>query len=1175
MAIIPTDPAASETMKVHLKGLDDLGSAKWAHPITEVQCLSGSYQGGIVSSGNTLTFDRSSQSIPNSTEMQTYVSGSYCPLVKVIEGATYYADLYVNGGSATVTTIPGSTGYGTLDNEYDVVEVIAAPYDSKAIPTETAVASALETKQHVLSAGGYISMTSGVSADRITVSAAVEIRPMGSATHAALATEGAVRSAIDAGDAATSDYASGLVADIGSAVYSSGFVTSTWVSDRYCPLELTVNNITQSANMHVVGASATINVVPGSTGYGTLDNEYSVVNVIQDPYDSRAIPTEEAVASALDGLNTTINNSGFALSSWVLNNFWQKGEVPPSSGGGGDWSYATTESAGVVMPISNGGLVIGAGGSLSLAIATSGSGASSGTIGGVICGTGLQMSGTSSAIMRLRVASNNAIGGVQVPSSRGLSLNTTDGTLVLSAAPVGASAATYASAVTSVGSGWIGGVYVMNHIESAAADAHKTKCIVPTVDAVWSANASVSSWVSNNFLSHYTGPFAVTSNDMSDNTYDIASGYVYANGTRFLVSSSNISNIGSGMPIYMILSSGGGSLTSTFSSSYSTSTGPDELVVKLAVGLGATVEQVQFGDITYGQFGGSYNGPFRVTSVGLNPYSGIDCVVDSGMYYTDTSSGTVPALPGASMFISSGMALYLKVQTSSGYDCSYVNAVPATPADGDMYFMLASNTSGYLEQTQFGNIVIPGGAGGGGGTYIFSSGITSSGGSVTLDKATTASIGGVIVGAGLAVDAGGTVSVAGGATGGYSGPFAATYSNSDPSTVNVNGGYVKWLDGNDYVNGSNGITLANGAFLYLAGSSGAAAGQKITNSSYSATILYSSGASSATYTRRTTSALYSGTTRFLWSGAQGSMWAEADLGVGTPVYVSSNTDAADSKGYVTSYRGTITVGGKLYSRTSTDEMGTLGWYSSGAVKYTASAWPLSGASTLYTMSSAFAYATSSPNLPPAGAFFTMLAENSGGSMTQHQYGTVWHEHWGDDYKGQFAITRIARASLSATTVPNFGTYPYKFVVGNGGRIYGGVNFKKGRFWAGQPISGGILMAPADVMYPKTAVAIPVAGTPTASTYTDGSTSSYQSDGLYFQYGTTNEVWFNVWSGTWPTAYGGTDQTAVASTWYTVVHSQCLEGYIPNCYSVQLGWITPNGAPQQEHEGSIAIRGRWT
>ena len=1117
MAIIPTDPAASETMKVHLKGLDELGSAKWAHPLTEVECLGGTFTSGIVSSGNILTFDAASAGVPTSAAMSSYVSGSYCPLTKVISGTTYYADLYTTGGSATVTPVPGSTGYGTLDNEYSVVNVIASPYDSKAIPTEAAVASALETKQHLLSAGGYVSMTSGAVADRITVSAAVEIRPVGSAEHAALATEG-------------------------------------------------------------------------------------------------------AVASALDGLNTTINNSGFALSSWVLNNFWQKGETPSSGGGSGDWSYATTSSAGVVMPISNGGLVVGAGGSLSLATATTGS------KGGVICGTGLEMSGTNNAYIRLHVASGNALGGVYVPASSGLTLNSANGMLVLSKAPVTSSS--YASAVTSLGSGRIGGVIVMDHIESSNAT-HASQPVVPTVNAVYNADSNTSAWASSNFQPIYGGPFAVTQNEDNANQYDVNSGYIYANGSRYLVNGQQNVSATSGSQIYMVISSGSGAITSSFINSYASNT-QDTLVVKLATVAGAYVEQHQFGDLEYGQFGGGYTGPFRVSSNGLNPYSGIDCVVTPGMYYAGTTSGAVLGLPANSVFISSGMALYLKIETSSGYDCSYVNTVPASPAAGDVYVMLASNNSGTLEQKQFGHVFIPG-AVSGGSSYTFSNGLTETNGTVTLNSAGYNSFGGVVVAENKGIGIGdGVVSMAaaavvdtyasaytkagsgnvggvvvmsniastsdeyaasspivptvqavydyvsasGGGNAAYAGPFAASYSGTATTVVNVSGGYVKWLDGNTFVSGTSNLSVSSGGFVYLVGSSGAAAGEKITASSYSATILYSSGSSSATYTRKTTSALYSGGTRFLWSGAQGSMWAPQDLGVGTPVYNSSTDEEANSKGYVTAYRGTITVGGKLYSRTSTDNMNTMGWYSSGAVKYTASAWPLSGQSTLYSISSAFAYATAEPGLPPSGAFYTMLAQNSGGSMTQHQYGTVWHEHWGDDYRGQFAMSRVARITLSATTTMSAGTYPYKYIVGNGGRVYGGIKFAHGRIWAGYITSGGVVLAPGDIQYPSVTVKSP--GTINASNvYTDASTSGTSSDGLYIPYGTTAEVWLNIWSGTWPTAYGGNATQAVTSTWYTVVHSLCLEGYIPNCYSVQLGWLTPNGAPQQEHRGAISIRGRWT
>jgi hypothetical protein len=42
----------------------------------------------------------------------------------------------------------------------------------------------------------------------------------------------------------------------------------------------------------------------------------------------------------------------------------------------------------------------------------------------------------------------------------------------------------------------------------------------------------------------------------------------------------------------------------------------------------------------------------------------------------------------------------------------------------------------------------------------------------------------------------------------------------------------------------------------------------------------------------------------------------------------------------------------------------------------------------------------------------------------------------------------------------------------------------------------------------------------------------------------------------------------------LINSKGMESYIPTAYSVQLGWLTGNGAPQQQQCGAISIRGRW-
>ena len=915
------------------------------HPETTLSQVKMTVAGGLVSSSDELSFNASSAW---DSGISAIVSSNYCPLEKTITNTTQYANMHTTGGSATVTDLAGSTGYGTLVNAITVTTEVrdTDSATNTAVPTERAVALALEYKQQVMSNGVFTTFDENDGYIVVDVNAQTNSLPaLSDATNTQFPTERVVRYAINEAANGASNYASSLVSS----------------------------------------------------------------------------------------LDLTISNAGYATSTWVLNNFWQKGEDPGGGGGGEDVPYANYTTAGKVQPIENKGLEVGAGGSLTLAIATSE------TIGGVIVPTagGIAVDGLgniSLSAATFEATSNgttNPLGGVRVWTSGGLKLS--NGVLAMSSA-------TTAS---------MGGV------------------IVPTGSGIKITNGSIGL---SSATASYLGGVIVPSNK----------GLYLNNGSLTLSSA----------PVVAAYSTASTSVTNS-------KTGG--VVVMSAIAQAATTAQ---------------------SSLPIVPT--VDAVYNA-----------IAAVDGKP--ISSGSGISVTSETAS-YTISLNSA----------------NT------TSLGGVIVPTG-----------SGLNITNGSVTLSSATTTALGGVVVGDGINVT-NGTISLAAQpATAAYTGPFAVTYSGTATNKVNVAKGYVKWLDGHTLIAASNGITLAANAFIYLVGSSGGAAGEVITGSAYSATVLPTgNNTTPVIYSRTTTSYTATGTSRFKWTTAGGSMWAPADLGVGTSVYGTSNGTTAI--GEVTYFSGTITVGGSVYSRTSEDAFDTLAWVNDGGVKYTTSAWPKVNDYTLFSIASRFGYATTEPSLPPAGAFYTMLAQNSGGSMHQQQYGTVWHEHWGDDYRGQFTIMRVERAQMSATTVPGMGTHPYKYIIANGGRIYGGMNFKSGRLWAGAPVSGGIIAAPGDMEYPTITVA--AVGTVTAATYTDGGTTVTKNDGLYFPYGVGGEVWLNVWSGTWPTAWGGNDATA--AMWHTVVHSVCLEGQIPNCYSVQLGWVTGNGAPQQDHKGPVAIRGRW-
>lgn len=201
------------------------------------------------------------------------------------------------------------------------------------------------------------------------------------------------------------------------------------------------------------------------------------------------IPTEYVVRHAIDtgnqacssyaydlvsSLDVSIHNAGYAASAWCLNTFLQKGESPTPTPGG-DWSYATETSAGVVLPYSGGGLTVGGSGSLGLAVATSN------RLGGVKIGSGLGMSGTAADTLYIKSATNASIGGIYVPSGKGLSV--TNGGIQLSMAPI---VPDYTIAMNSSAAGTVGGVIVMSAV-SAAGTGQSSCPVVPTVDAVYNA----------------------------------------------------------------------------------------------------------------------------------------------------------------------------------------------------------------------------------------------------------------------------------------------------------------------------------------------------------------------------------------------------------------------------------------------------------------------------------------------------------------------------------------------------------------------------------------------------------------------------------------------------------------------------------------------------------------
>ena len=237
----------SSNVKVQLKTVSSIeGYSVPAYPITKWECIgvdlpqsrvvagTTHYVGGIVSSGNSLWFDRSAQQIPTSADVVNIGDLRYCPLSNVVDDVTQYANLYVTGATAIIINSNGNAGDGNIPTpEYSVIQAITAPYGSRNIPSEQAVGEALETKQHILSAGSCIGITAGGVADTIYVSATRTVAPYGQAVHTQVPTEAAVRDALSATSYNLSNYAYALTDALHTTIINSGYATANWVDSNF------------------------------------------------------------------------------------------------------------------------------------------------------------------------------------------------------------------------------------------------------------------------------------------------------------------------------------------------------------------------------------------------------------------------------------------------------------------------------------------------------------------------------------------------------------------------------------------------------------------------------------------------------------------------------------------------------------------------------------------------------------------------------------------------------------------------------------------------------------------------------------------------------------------------------------------------------------------------------
>jgi len=165
-----------------------------------------------------------------------------------------------------------------------------------------------------------------------------------------------------------------------------------------------------------------------------------------------------------------------------------------------------------------------------------------------------------------------------------------------------------------------------------------------------------------------------------------------------------------------------------------------------------------------------YHGPFAVTSYGLNPYSGVDVVINGGRVFANNAFYEVDGHGAGSLFISEGATVYLHGSSGATPEFDYANAVPETIPEGEFYTALAENVGGVMTQRQFGDVIYPGW------------------GSADFD---------------------------------YTGPFAAhaTTVLSSGASVFVSSGHVV-IGPSRYLVGTSSVFVSNGHTLWLKGTSG-------------------------------------------------------------------------------------------------------------------------------------------------------------------------------------------------------------------------------------------------------------------------------------------------------------------------------------------------------------------
>lgn len=1070
------------------------GSGLLLAPTTRLGCVEMNTAGGISRDGDTLSFDGSSV-IP-------VISSHFVPLVKVSSGeptpmtyeltSTMYGNMFSPNASAEVESVGISTGYGTLLlNSYTVVPTIRAevPPGALTIPSESAAAIALAYKQDKLTVvgGGEMLHIDSNSYLHISSTGAIALTSSAGWDHK-IPSEMAVRGAINVASADCINHADDLY-DI---INNSHYATEVWVTENFAlkgeggggQIEgsygpATYNSegmirpvlggglvITDAAHADLSVASATSAVFGGirlGSNFYTTSRTVEVDHV--SVLVSHCLTLSAATTDVLGGITVPTGNGGLVLSSGALSlnvaSSYEDYTVAAAGTYGGVKVVRTIAGTTVNNYLYSGyvpsvqavydhvsGLLTSYTDTVTLnANFASKAPPSDQNAGIIIPGSGLDPDGY---VVNLAAATTTSIGGVIVPNSKGLTVGT-GGTLTLSKAPV---SSTFGAVSTTLTNSAIGGVVVMMGDLGASAgnwsDIAQDAPVVPNISA----------------MKQYTAANYVSKTDYATTTsagiVQPSTGLAMTATSKLVLQPATDSVIGGvSVPAYAGLDIGA------------------------AGELGLNAEQIDECRITTNVMYDANTRRVKINKILVVDPSG------AILAYRDSYLANCTA--------STDKTIYVSVTKDASRTYTYY----ATSGSG--YQWKSGSTSCYTKERSplVGSLIYNDNS-----LTIVAGQITSISGSTSI----TATKHTISVGSSYYAPTATTTYF----------PIARVLTDASYNTTiyQIQGGPI--ISGLE-TGGLESFTVSPGTGINITGSSATGCTVSLAGEvagSYNGPFQVSStgtGANNA-LTVNLKDGLYTSTI------SPGTADEQTVYGAGI---VSCLDDSYLIRG-ATFSDVTVPDGGYLYLCGSSGTEAGIGTVT-GVVPHTAK---------FNIGASPEAYATD------AGGFATLLAKNSGGKLIQIQYGDITSNHWGDDYKLDYTISRVP---ITGAPVGYLG---YRFIVYNGGKIIGlGAN--------------NSTIAWSDIKYPKNA-------------------DVNSSDSLYYNRsvhtGGYMEVWLNIWSGTCPASSGG-GANPTASAWRYVCDSLCYEmdtarTYAKNAYSIQLAYITNNGAPIQIQKGAIDVRGRW-